>query len=350
MTYETNLISIISPVFNTGKYIKQCIQSVLKQTYGDWELIFVIDASPDNSLDIIKLFAQQDERIKFIVNEHNLGVSKTRFKGLEIAKGEFIMHLDSDDWLPQNALLSLVEKIKSEKADIVYGGFVRVMDKMGIIKKNLSNNYSEDNIIDPIVHPELFEDYFISYFGVNKLYVSMCGKLYRHSVIKSASLAPTEMFMGEDLLYNLQLHPFLKKIAFVSNPVYFYRYGGITTRENPTFLIDIKKQFYIKKNKIEAYKYDKALPFIQHELVNCFFSHFLKYALLEIGNKEQLKLQIEEELLDPIYDQELNQIKNLKSTLLKEKNVDALTDLIWKQYQKSKYTFKFKKLISSILN
>lgn len=346
---ETDLISIICPVYKTEKFLKQCINSVLNQTYKNFELIMVSDASPDASVDIIKSFQKNDQRIKILVNKKNLGLSHTRFEGLKLATGKFVMHLDSDDWLPHNALEVLHHKITEEKADLVYGAITRVVDKYGLIKNRRKNNYSHFNLLSPIVQPVLFDEYYISYFGVNKLLVSMCAKLYRKSTIDMVDLQPTTMTMGEDLLYNLNLHPHLKKIAFVPETVYYYRFGGMTSKQNPTFLEDIKKQYYIKKEKIKEYHYNAALPYIKYELANCFYSFFLNQLLIDGIDRTTVEKNIVAELRDSVY-KDLSDVDNAKAKAIYSKNSGEISDSIWKEYQNVKKKYQIKKFINRLLS
>lgn len=96
-----NLVSIITPVFNAEKYLPETIESVLKQTYTDWELLLVDDCSSDSSARIIDEYVRQDERIKYLKNEKNLGPALSRDRAVQVAKGRFIAFLDSDDvWMP----------------------------------------------------------------------------------------------------------------------------------------------------------------------------------------------------------------------------------------------------------
>lgn len=94
---ENSLISIVVPVYNAEKFIKSTIESVLRQTYKNWELIFVDDCSKDNSYEIIKAFLVSDNRIKYIKNKANLGPAITRNNGTKIAEGRFLCYLDADD-------------------------------------------------------------------------------------------------------------------------------------------------------------------------------------------------------------------------------------------------------------
>lgn len=116
------LVSIITPVYNAEKYLKTCIDSVLKQTYTNWELILVNDGSTDGSLDIIKQYAQLDVRIKYI-DKINEGPSLSRKSGTEQAKGKYIQYLDSDDFLQENAIEYLTDKAEATNAEVVAAPF-----------------------------------------------------------------------------------------------------------------------------------------------------------------------------------------------------------------------------------
>ena len=106
------LISVIIPVYNVEKYLSQCLDSVINQTYKNLEIICVDDSSTDNSLEILKEYAQKDTRIKIIKNEKNLGLGLTRNEGVKVAKGEYIHFLDSDDWMNLNAYEKLFDTVK----------------------------------------------------------------------------------------------------------------------------------------------------------------------------------------------------------------------------------------------
>lgn len=123
------LVSIIMPAYNAGKYISDSIASVISQTYQNWELIIINDYSKDNTPKIIENYANADSRIKVFSNSKNVGVSETRNKGIELATGNWIVFLDSDDmWHPQK-LEKQIEKIKSNSADFIFTGASYVNEK-----------------------------------------------------------------------------------------------------------------------------------------------------------------------------------------------------------------------------
>jgi len=118
-------ISIIIPVYNAELYLRQCIESVIAQTFEDWEAILVNDGSKDGSLDICQEYAAKDERIK-VIDKPNGGVSSARNKGLEVAQGDWITFMDSDDWLDADAFEVYYEAAQRTGADIVKTGYRRV--------------------------------------------------------------------------------------------------------------------------------------------------------------------------------------------------------------------------------
>lgn len=117
------LVSIIIPVYNTGKFLERCLDSVIHQTYPHLEIIIVNDGSTDNSTDIIEQFLLRDDRIKFI-NQSNQGLPTARRNGLLLASGKYIQHLDSDDYLVLDAIEFLVFKAEETGADIINSRYV----------------------------------------------------------------------------------------------------------------------------------------------------------------------------------------------------------------------------------
>ncbi|WP_270492048.1 glycosyltransferase family 2 protein [Bacteroides finegoldii] len=264
------LISIIVPFYNVDRYIAKCICSILKQSYENLELILVNDASTDNSLGICRKYACKDKRVRIIEQPENRGVDKARFRGLETVKGEYIMFVDSDDYLPLNAVSILYQEIFSSGADIVEGGMCRVLDGWGLIKKKRICEHLE------IEQPVLFRDYFISFFGINKLGVNLCGKLYKKTLFDKAKLKPSGMKMGEDLLVNMYLFPFVNKYVVTNHCVYYYRYGGLTSQFNSMLYSDLKKQYYIKMNMLVEYDYQKGVRSTKIEMCNVLCSHLIQ--------------------------------------------------------------------------
>lgn len=133
------MVSIIVPVYNTGKYLRECIESVLQQSYQDWELLLMDDGSTDDSSEICDEYASSDSRIK-VVHKHNTGVSDTRNKALELAVGKYVIFLDSDDFWINNEILSIfVSKSEEEDLDILRANYVEFNDKIDNVRSNVSD-------------------------------------------------------------------------------------------------------------------------------------------------------------------------------------------------------------------
>lgn len=323
----------------------------MNQTYKNWEIIAINDCSQDNSLSLLKNYAHEEERITIINHDKNKGPAHARLSGLAHSTGNYIIFVDSDDWLSPNSLELLIDKIQKEDADMVTGAMVRVMDKYGFIKSRPGNNYTSKMIIDSIEQPELFEKYFISFFGVNYLFVSVCGKLYRKDIVMKSNPVPNDFRMGEDLMFSMILHPHLNKIAFVDKIVYFYRLGGGTSGSNPTFLRDIKKQYRIKENTIIRYNYLKALPYIKYELINCFFSFSLGLLVKDNFSKEELKKFVIEELKDPIYTEAVSDIKlDERGMAIKERNIDKIVNSLLEKKKEAQRIYRLKQVLFNLLN
>ena len=118
------MISIIIPVYNVKLYLDNCIQSVIQQSYTDFECILVDDGSTDGSSEICDQWAEKDNRI-IIVHQPNGGVSSARNKGLEQAKGEYICFIDSDDWVDVDYLSAMINNLKEKETDLIICGLTQ---------------------------------------------------------------------------------------------------------------------------------------------------------------------------------------------------------------------------------
>lgn len=132
------LVSIITPNYNSERFIRETIESVLSQTYKEWELIIVDDCSTDNSLNIIKNYAANDERIKLQINETNSGTATTRNNAIKFAKGRFIAFLDSDDLWDNNKLEKQINFMLANNYALTYS-YYRQIDEEGKFLKNVNS-------------------------------------------------------------------------------------------------------------------------------------------------------------------------------------------------------------------
>lgn len=202
------LISIIVPVYKVEKYLPACIDSILAQTYENFELILVDDGSPDNCGKICDEYAQKDNRIK-VIHQENGGVTKARATGVNQASGEFITFVDSDDTIPNDAIESLCKCI-SPNIDIIIGKISGQEEFPFPIKKNTYLSVA----IDSYRCCHLLQ--YIPSGPVAKLFRK---KLFNQNVLE----IPREIKIGEDWLMNIRLSfNTSKNVSFINQVVYNY--------------------------------------------------------------------------------------------------------------------------------
>lgn len=153
------LVSVIMPAYNAGKYVRQAIESILNQTYKRFEFIIVDDASTDLTFNIIKDFKKKDKRIILIQNKANLGVTKSLNKGLESARGKYIIRMDADDWSYPERFRLQIDLMETHPNIVVSGSYIEICDSK--LKTKYIREYPHDDInirkhifrYSPFAHP-----------------------------------------------------------------------------------------------------------------------------------------------------------------------------------------------------
>ena len=140
--WNNQKVSVIVPVYNVSRFLPECIESVINQTYGDFELILVDDGSTDGSGIICDNYASKDNRI-IVLHKTNGGLTSARNAGLSTASGEWIMHLDGDDWIEPDMLFEFVATADREKADLVEGSFRKVWDNGKVLEYSLPYDHTD---------------------------------------------------------------------------------------------------------------------------------------------------------------------------------------------------------------
>ena len=175
-------VSVIIPVYGVEKYLLTCLDSVLAQTFTDWEAICVNDGSPDDCGKILEKYAQKDQRIK-VITQKNQGLSMARNNGLKQAKGEYILFLDSDDFIYPQLLEICVSLAEKEKAQVVSFTFT----KCSVETLNAATTYKLDTLKYVVTNEPL---YFQTKRNKHKISVNTWSKLYRKDLIKDLSFIP----------------------------------------------------------------------------------------------------------------------------------------------------------------
>ena len=209
-------ISIIVPVYKVEKYLKKCVDSILAQTFSDFELILVDDGSPDNSGRICDDYAKKDARVR-VVHKQNGGLSSARNAGIEVAKGKYLGFVDSDDYIAEDMYELLYKAIIKEEADLSICGIYDVYEgKDPIIKPTIKKTVTAEEALLLILQGNI-----ISVHAVNKLYKRELFSTIRYPEGKYHE----DSFIIVDLLN--QCH----KVAIDSEQKYYYyhRLGSINT-------------------------------------------------------------------------------------------------------------------------
>lgn len=242
-------VSIIIPVYNLEIYIEDCINSVLEQSYSNFEAIFVNDGSSDNSANIIEKYTQIDPRI-VLLNIDNGGVTNARYQGFMRSSGDYIIFLDGDDLLCKDTLSIFIDNFSEENIDIVVSSYTYISDK-GIILS--------DNIYDNIY---LNYEQYLEFIFSEGNQGTPWGRMFKSSIIeKIAFSSPREINVREDSIMNMLIALKAHKIKIISNITYKYRVrsgSAITLNKDISYFLDYYK--YINKIIIEnAIKNKKVL-------------------------------------------------------------------------------------------
>lgn len=250
MSQEKALISIIIPVYKVEKYLEKCIQSVINQTYENLQIILVDDGSPDNCGKICDEYAQKDHRIE-VIHKSNGGLSDARNKGLEIAKGEYIGFIDSDDYIESDMYEVLYNLLKQYNADVSICNFYTVSQgKIAI--KNAENGIKEYNRIE--ILKEVLLDNNIQSYAWNKLYKKELFDEIKYPVGKKYEDIGTTFYLLEKC----------NKVVVTEKPEYYYinRQDSIVNNVTETTITDyieliMQRYDYIEENIKELSSYNK---------------------------------------------------------------------------------------------
>lgn len=214
------MVSVIVPVYNVEKYIRRCIESILNQTYTNFELILVDDGSSDNSGTICDEYANRDNRI-IVIHKENGGVSTARNAGIDVARGKYIMFVDSDDFLAYNCLELLLAASRNFMVDLIIGGYNTINYK---VLKN-KTVFKENQLMDLHVRIEGFVD-ILTEAVINRrgqFYCTPWAKLYKTSIINDNKLRFIEGIKhSEDNIFNIDFYQFIDNVSLVKSCVYNY--------------------------------------------------------------------------------------------------------------------------------
>ena len=198
-------ISVIIPFYNAEKYLSDCLESIINQSFRDIEIICINDGSTDKSEQIIKEYSKKDKRI-ILYNQKNLGAGQARDKGVEISKGEYISFIDSDDLFHNKTLEIAYYNIIKYNLDVVWFDFIQFW-----------------NISDIKIN-EFIKSYKIKNFS---MYMCWCcvvwNRVWKASIIKNNNISFGKIISGEDNVFNAKIFPFIKNIKILKLNLVYHR-------------------------------------------------------------------------------------------------------------------------------
>ncbi|WP_340155442.1 glycosyltransferase [uncultured Winogradskyella sp.] len=284
----TNLISVIVPVYNAEQYLERCINSIANQTYRNLEIILINDGSSDSSKTICKSFATNDTRIT-VVNQQNGGSSIARNTGLEIAKGDFISFIDSDDYIEPIMLEKMLNLLLENNLEVV----------------EIERNSAENNVV--------FDDSFkiensitATKRIINTTSFQVWKRLYKRSIVENMRFIPN--IIHQDVFFTIDVINKVNSIGFLNSPLYQYNRESIgIIRSNYSEMkrdIAIRATEYIKSNIADDIELNKV---VNNYIVGYYTDH---YFLLSRNTN---------------FDQNGNYRKKLRTSILKSLNVSNVS-------------------------
>ena len=267
---RTPKISIIVPVYNVEKYLPKCIESILTQTFADFELLLIDDGTPDCSGYICDEYAMKDHRIR-VFHKENGGVSSARNLGLREAKGEWVVFVDSDDWVSENYLSSFKVSDQKNPNSITIQG-------LNIYDETKKNSYIS-NVFENITCSGssiglIYESYRLDRFGA-----PYC-KLYNNSLLKTEKIQfPEEINYGEDTLFFEVYMKYIDTVNLLGVNEYFYRKSSNETLSmkdhDAKMLISYNKKHALNIMQLSD-KYNFTKSFLHVKVVECLLSGFYR--------------------------------------------------------------------------
>lgn len=241
-------ISIIVPVYNVESYLVRCIDSILNQSFRNFELILVNDGSTDDSLNICKKYLNIDKRIK-LISQANKGLSAARNTGLKYASGDYICFVDSDDFVEKDYLLLLLKSIEKYNSDISMCEYYLTNDKG---KQYSVEKFNEPQNIITLSGKEVFSYFYKDNYVPN---VVAWNKIYKKRLFDSVKY--DEGYYYEDELIALPLFYEVRKVSLVRTPLYNYVQRQNSIIHTPLTLKKAKDRIVMYKKRVEFFKKNK---------------------------------------------------------------------------------------------
>lgn len=313
-------ISLILPCYNVAKYVTKCLDSIINQTYKNLEIICVNDGSLDNTLEVLNEYKKKDDRI-IVVSQENMGLSGARNTGAKYVTGDYLMYVDSDDWLELDTCEKVIIEAIQNDADLVIWNYTReFVDKslpryiLGDIKQIFEGEECHHKIHRRIFG--LYEDELSAPETADSL-VTAWGKLYRSSIIldNDIKFVDTKLIGTEDALFNIYALKHVEKAVYIPDCLYHYRKDNVTSLTK-TYKPNLYKQWQYLYDLIE-------LNINENEYDDKYQKSFYNRIALSI-------IGLGLNLMDA--DKDISKIKEIKNIISSQRYRDAYKQLTLKYF------------------
>lgn len=269
MNSENIKFSIIIPVYNVEKFLDKCLQTVCQMNLENKEIILINDGSTDNSKDILQKYKEKNTKNIKIISQKNQGISKARNVGMESSTGEYILFIDSDDFIDPKETEKILNEAYEAKVDILIGNFYEY--------------FSDENIVEkPFIKSSLDEIYngmkVFEYSDKEKYFSDVVwNKVYRKKFLMDNNLFFKEKLLHEDTLFTLKAFYYAKKIKyFMGKPFYYYRQNNMNsimktkTQKNYEHILYIIQELldFIEDKKINDKYFNKSVSGLYLQVVS----------------------------------------------------------------------------------
>ena len=292
------MISVIVPVYKVEEFLPHCIESIIKQTYAELELILVDDGSPDGCGKICDEYATIDERI-VVIHKENGGLSDSRNAGLEIAKGDYVTFVDGDDYIALNMLECFKDKVDKYDADIVQCEFFRTYKDVDV---SVVDRPEREVVLTGL---EAMEDYFVA---KKHIITVATGKLYKISLFKENDIIFPKEKLHEDNFINYKLFYYANKVVCSNLQLYFYyqRSESIMKRKFDTKRLDIVEAAEQAVEFVES----NNIPLLKQVMHYYVYIHkrTIEWILLDSGRREWKSLlnRLRRKIIESGFDNSFN--------------------------------------------
>lgn len=293
-------VSIIVPIYNVEKYLDRCMMSLLSQTLKDIEIIMVDDGSPDNCPNLCDEYKKKDSRVK-VVHKKNEGLGYARNSGLDVASGEYVAFVDSDDFVEDSMYAKLYNAAVSEKADVAYCNhfiFHTATNHVGTpyapVEESITFRGSE--VVDEVMKnmiasaPEATTE--------RKYYMSVWRGIFRRSVIGDLRFESERDYLSEDIIYQVAVLQCASVVTFVHDRLYYYRENEISlTHAYRKDRVEKSIALYERLNDIVCNTAEKSSGEWNIRLMKLLYGYFRFSLFSNISAVEAKKRDLKEDFL-----------------------------------------------------